>query len=132
MLGLMGGVVGVGIAYLSVRFFDGDRASESAAVERDFGGWTDAAVWVRAFGAVGTLVWPDSGTEVWKVTRSRVGAVAGRTSSASRERHRARNILVVGQVAMAVVLLVCAGLMVRTFEAMRNVRRDLRMHGPCS
>ena len=49
-------------------------------------------------------------------------AVAGRTTSASRERHRARNILVVGQVAMALVLLVCAGLMIRTFNAIRNVQ----------
>ncbi len=45
----------------------------------------------------------------------------GRTASASRERHRARNILVVAQVAMALILLVCAGLMIRTFEALREV-----------
>jgi predicted permease len=41
--------------------------------------------------------------------------------SAIRERHRARNLLVVGQVAMALVLLVSAGLMIRTFEALRTV-----------
>jgi hypothetical protein len=46
---------------------------------------------------------------------------AGRTVSASRERHRTRNILVVVQVAMALVLLVSAGLMIRTFEALHNV-----------
>jgi predicted permease len=46
---------------------------------------------------------------------------AGRTISVSRERHRARNLLVVGQVAMALVLLVSAGLMIRTFEALRTV-----------
>src|SRR5262249_1159423 len=46
---------------------------------------------------------------------------AGRTVSASRERHRARNFLVVGQVAMALVLLVSAGLMIRTFQALRTV-----------
>jgi predicted permease len=45
----------------------------------------------------------------------------GRTASASRERHRARNVLVVVQVAMALVLLVSAGLMIRTFQALRNV-----------
>ena len=45
----------------------------------------------------------------------------GRTASASRERHRARNVLVVAQVAMALVLLVCAGLMIRTFQALRTV-----------
>ena len=44
-----------------------------------------------------------------------------RTASASRERHRARNVLVVAQVAMALVLLVCAGLMIRTFAALRQV-----------
>jgi len=46
---------------------------------------------------------------------------AGRTSTASRERHRARNALVVAQMAMALVLLVSAGLMIRTFQALRTV-----------
>jgi predicted permease len=46
---------------------------------------------------------------------------AGRTASASRERHRARNLLLVAQVAMALVLLVTAGLMIRTFQALRTV-----------
>ena len=39
----------------------------------------------------------------------------GRNASASRERHRARNILVVAQIALALVLLVSSGLMFRTF-----------------
>jgi len=46
---------------------------------------------------------------------------AGRTSSVSRERHRARNLLVVAQVALALVLMVSAGLMIRTFQALRTV-----------
>jgi predicted permease len=46
---------------------------------------------------------------------------AGRTASASRERHRARNVLVVAQVALALVLLVSAGLMIRTAQALRTV-----------
>ncbi|MGH9697557.1 MAG: FtsX-like permease family protein, partial [Bryobacteraceae bacterium] len=46
---------------------------------------------------------------------------AGRTASASRERHRARSVLAMAQVAMALVLLVSAGLMVRTFQALRTV-----------
>jgi putative ABC transport system permease protein len=45
----------------------------------------------------------------------------GRGSSDGRERHRTRNTLVVVQVAMALVLLVASGLMIRTFSAMRNV-----------
>ena len=46
----------------------------------------------------------------------------GRTFSQSRERHRARNTLVVVQVALALVLLVGSGLMIRTFQALRNVQ----------
>jgi predicted permease len=47
---------------------------------------------------------------------------AGRGSSQSRERHRARNILVAAQVALATMLLIAAGLTIRTFQALRNVR----------
>ena len=45
----------------------------------------------------------------------------GRTSSQTRERHRANNALVVVQVALALVLLVGSGLMIRTFQALRRV-----------
>jgi predicted permease len=46
----------------------------------------------------------------------------GRTVSQSRERHRARNLLVIGQLALALVLLVSAGLMIRTFQALLDVQ----------
>jgi predicted permease len=46
---------------------------------------------------------------------------AMRTASISRERQRGRNLLVVAQVAMALVLLIGAVLMIRTFNAMRNI-----------
>ncbi|MCU1236413.1 MAG: hypothetical protein JWP63_4380, partial [Candidatus Solibacter sp.] len=45
----------------------------------------------------------------------------GRGLSQSRERHRARNVLVVLQTGLAVVLLIGAGLMIRTFQALRQV-----------
>ncbi|HXN46680.1 MAG TPA: FtsX-like permease family protein, partial [Bryobacteraceae bacterium] len=45
----------------------------------------------------------------------------GRTSSQGREAHRARNALVVVQVALAAVLLISSGLMIRTFQALRHV-----------
>jgi len=46
---------------------------------------------------------------------------SSRGSSEGRERHRARNTLVVAQVALAAVLLVASGLMVRTLLAIRDV-----------
>ena len=45
----------------------------------------------------------------------------GRSLSQSREQHRARNSLVVIQVALALVLLICSGLMIRTFRALTSV-----------
>jgi len=45
----------------------------------------------------------------------------GRSASESRERHRARNGLVVVQVALALLLLVGSGLMIRSFQALRRV-----------
>ena len=59
----------------------------------------------------------------WKYSRSqaKVNLGATRGVSASRERNRSRNILVVAQVAMALVLLICATLMIRTFQELRRV-----------
>jgi putative ABC transport system permease protein len=45
----------------------------------------------------------------------------GRTLSEGRERHRTRNTLVVIQVGLAFVLLICSGLMIRTFRALTHV-----------
>ena len=48
-------------------------------------------------------------------------ASAGRTVSTTRERQRGRNVLVIAQVAMAMVLLISAVLMIRTLAALRSV-----------
>ena len=53
----------------------------------------------------------------------------GRLGTASRQRHRARNALVVAEIALAVVLLVASGLMIRTFQAMRHVNPGVRQPG---
>jgi predicted permease len=46
---------------------------------------------------------------------------AARGSSTSRERNATRNLLVVVQVALALVLIVSAALMIRTFQALREI-----------
>jgi predicted permease len=67
------------------------------------------------FGSIPALKYAGSGISV----ALRGG---GRTSSQSRERHRVRNTLAVVQVALAMVLLVSAGLMIRTFQELRKVQ----------
>ncbi len=49
------------------------------------------------------------------------GLRESRTTSQGRERHRTRNTLVVIQVSLAFVLLICSGLMIRTFRALIHV-----------
>lgn len=61
---------------------------------------------------------------VLKYARPQMAAAmkdSARGSSEGRERHRARNSLVVAQVALAAVLLVASGLMVRSFISIREV-----------
>ncbi len=61
------------------------------------------------------------------MVRSRVGVLSlalregGRGSGDGKQRHASRNALVVAQIAMALVLLVGSGLMVRSFIALRDV-----------
>jgi predicted permease len=121
MLGLMGGVVGVGLAYAGVRFLvtlgptNLPRLSEISIDARTLGFTLLLSLLSGLlFGLIPALKYTGPRTSL--ALRS-----AGRTISVSRERHRARNLLVVGQVAMALVLLVSAGLMIRTFEALRTV-----------
>jgi predicted permease len=50
----------------------------------------------------------------------------GRSASEGPSRHRARNTLVVAEIALALVLLVVSGLMIRSFQAMRAVDPGFR------
>ena len=54
-------------------------------------------------------------------TKAGTGLRESRTTSQGRERHRTRNTLVVIQVSLAFVLLICSGLMIRTFRALIHV-----------
>jgi putative ABC transport system permease protein len=121
MLGLLGGIVGMGLAYAGVRFLAAigpanlPRLSEISINARTLAfAFFVSVLSGLLFGLVPALKY--AGPRASLELRS-----AGRTISVSRERHRARNLLVVGQVAMALVLLVSAGLMIRTFEALRAV-----------
>ncbi|MEP7382895.1 MAG: ABC transporter permease, partial [Gemmatimonadota bacterium] len=72
-----------------------------------------------AFGAIPIL--RHGGVQVGAALRS-----GGRNSSAGRDRNIARNSLTIVQVALALVLLIGSGLMVRTFQSMRQVQPGFR------
>jgi predicted permease len=120
LLGLMGGVLGVVLAYAGVRILVAPgpanlpRLSEISIDARTLGFALCLSVLSGLlFGLIPALKY--AGPRTTLALRS-----AGR-SSVSRERHRARNLLVVSQMAIAVVLMVSAGLMIRTFQALRTV-----------
>jgi putative ABC transport system permease protein len=121
MLGLMGGAIAVGLAYAGVQFLlstgpaNLPRLSEITLDARTLGFTLLLSLLSGLlFGLIPALKYAGPRTSL--ALRS-----AGRTTGVSRERHRARNVLVVVQVAMAFVLIVSAGLMIRTFEALRTV-----------
>jgi predicted permease len=121
MLGIIGGVVGTGLAYAGVRFLvtigpsNLPRLNEITIDARTLGFTFILSVMSGLlFGLIPALKYAGP-----RNISSLQGA--GRTISVGRERHRARNLLVVGQVAMALVLLMSAGLMIRTFSALRKV-----------
>jgi len=61
-------------------------------------------------------------TPAFKYSAVRGGVLgAGRILGPNREGHRARNFLVTAQIALATVLLICAGLMIRTFAGLTHV-----------
>jgi predicted permease len=124
MLGLLGGVVGVALAYAGVRFLVAagpanlPRLNEISIDPATLGFALLLSVLSGLlFGLVPALKFGGGlGNGTTSALRS-----AGRTISVSRERHRARNLLVIGQMAMAAVLVVSSGLMIRTFAALRTV-----------
>jgi predicted permease len=121
LLGVLGGALGVGLAYAGVRFLVAaglanlPRLNEISIDGRTLGFALLLSVFSGLlFGLIPALKYAGGRTTL--ALRS-----SGRTSSVSRDRHRARNLLVIGQMALAVVLLVSAGLMIRTFQALRTV-----------
>jgi len=116
-LGMLGGAAGLGFAYAALRLL---AAIAPAYLPRLENITIDLPVllFTLAVSLVAGLLF--GLIPVLKYASPRVAATlrgGGRTLSQSKERHRARNTLVVLQTALAVVLLIGSGLMIRTFQA---------------
>jgi putative ABC transport system permease protein len=120
-LGLLGGMLGLSLAYGAIRVL---IAMAPAHLPRLNEISIDPVVILFTLAtalATGVLF---GMIPVFKYARPRIADSlrgAGRTSSPTREQHRARSLLVVVQVALALVLLIGSGLMIRTFQGLRRV-----------
>ena len=122
LLGVAGGALGLAIAYAAIRAL---IAMAPAGLPRlnEIGIDTPVLLFTFAVSLLAGLLF--GSIPVFKYAGARLGTglrEGGRTLSQSRERHRARSTLVVIQVALALVLLVSSGLMIRTFQAMTHVQ----------
>jgi putative ABC transport system permease protein len=122
LLGLLGGAAGVGFAIAALKAVltlsparlprfeligvDATSLLFTAAISIGAG---------LAFGAIPVL-------KHARVRLTEALRAGGRTASASRDRNVTRHTLTVVQVALALVLLIGSGLMIRTFQSMRRVQ----------
>ena len=122
VLGVMGSLIGLGLAYGVLRLLVA-MAPKGLPRVNEIG--IDGTVLLFTLGLAiftsllfGALpIFKHAGARL--ATGLRDGA---RGLSQSREQHRTRNALVVVQVALALVLLICSGLMMRTFLALTRIQ----------
>jgi predicted permease len=120
ILGLAGSALGLGLAYVALRAL---VAMAPAGLPRLGDISIDAPVLVFTLGValLASLLFGSIPVLKYGGAHLGTGLREGRTLSQSRERHRARNALVVVQVSLALVLLISSGLMIRTFRALTRV-----------
>lgn len=121
VIGVIGSALGLGLAYAGIRFLIALAPSGLPRIsEIGIDGHVllftlvIAIVTSLLFGAIPVLRYAG----ITAGTGLREG---GRTLGQSRQRHHTRSVLVTLQVALAFVLLICSGLMVRTFYALTHV-----------
>ncbi|MFA5908907.1 MAG: ABC transporter permease [Vicinamibacterales bacterium] len=121
LVALVGGVAGIALAYGGIQllvFLEPAQLPRLNEITLD----PIVLMFTLALSLVAGLLF--GAIPVLKYARPQLAAAlkdSSRGSSEGRERHRARNTFVVAQVALAAILLVASGLMVRTFLAIREV-----------
>ncbi len=122
VLGVMGSLIGLGLAYGVLRLLVA-MAPKGLPRINEIG--IDSTVLLFTLGLAILTSILFGAIPVFKHAGARLATGlrdGARGMSQSREQHRTRNALVVVQVALALVLLICSGLMMRTFLALTHVQ----------
>jgi len=120
-LSLLGSVLGLGLAYAALRVLLGMAPAGLPRLD-EISVDGSVVLFTLAVSVVASLLF--GSIPIFKYVGVRFGTglrEGGRSVSESRERHRARNALVIVQVALALILLISSGLMIRTFRALTTV-----------
>ncbi len=121
ILGLLGSAVGLGLAYAALRVLSAIAPSGLPRI-REVGIDGRVLLFTLLISLLASVLFASIPIFKYAGVRLSTGIrEGGRALSQSKEQHRARSILVVVQVALALVLLICSGLMIRTFRALTNV-----------
>jgi putative ABC transport system permease protein len=121
-LGLLGGAVGLALATAGIRLLVAAGPRDLPRLD-EIGIDPIVLLFTLSVSVIAGVLF--GVIPVLRFARPRLAAAlkeGGRGSSDGRERHRARSALVIAEVALAVILLVGSGLMMRTFQAMRQVQ----------
>ncbi|MGH9727173.1 MAG: ABC transporter permease [Candidatus Acidiferrales bacterium] len=121
VIGLLGSILGLGLAYAALRLLV-TMAPTGLPRLGEIGIDVPVLLFTLVIALLTSLLFGLVPVFKYAGARAATGLrEGGRTLSQGRERHRARNILVTVQVALAFVLLICSGLMIRTFRALSQV-----------
>jgi predicted permease len=121
-LGVLGGALGLALAFAGLRLLTAISPGNLPRLE-EIGLDLNALVFTFLISLLSGFVF--GLLPVWKYARIKVGTGlrdSSRSVSAGKERLQARNVLAAFQIALALVLLICSGLMIRTFTALRNIQ----------
>ena len=122
VLGVLGSLLGLALAYGALRVLVALAPQGLPRVtEIGIDGWV--LLFTLGVALLASLLFGSIPIFKYAGARLATGLREGaRGLSQSREQHRARSVLVVIQVALALVLLICSGLMTRTFIALTKVQ----------
>ena len=122
VLGLIGSALGLALAYGALRVLVA-TAPQGLPRLAEIGIDVPVLLFTFAISIFASLLF--GAIPVFKYAGMQLGTglrEAGKGLSQTKERHRARSVLVVVQVALAIVLMISSGLMIRTFRALTHVQ----------